>query len=74
MASRFGKKTGLKLLEKAVWALYLLEQLRRQNLSFVFKGGTALILHFGGPQRLSIDIDVVMPQRPENLTDTFDAL
>lgn len=74
VANRFNKKTDLKLLEKVVWALYLLEQLRQQDLSFVFKGGTALILHFENPQRLSIDIDIVMPWQPENLPDTFDAI
>lgn len=74
VSNRFGKKTDLKLLEKVVWALYLLEQLRQQDLGFVFKGGTALILYFENPQRLSIDIDIVMTRQPENLPDIFDTV
>lgn len=68
------KTTDLKLLEKVVRALSLLEQLRRQDLSFVFKGGTSLLLHFEQPRRFSIDIDIVMPQRPENLSTLFDGI
>lgn len=74
VAGTFGKKTDLKLIEKVVWALNLLEQLRSQNVSFVFKGGTALILHFEQPQRLSIDIDIVMAEQPDNLPAVFDAI
>lgn len=74
VASQLSKKLDLKLLEKVVWALHLLEQLRHQNLSFVFKGGTSLILHFENPQRLSIDIDIVMPAQLENLPEQFDAI
>lgn len=74
VANQFRKKPDLKLLEKVVWALNLLEQLRHQNMSFVFKGGTALILHFENPQRLSIDIDIVMSRQPDNLPILFDAI
>jgi len=34
------------LVEKVIRALLLLEGLAKQNLPFVFKGGTALMLHF----------------------------
>ncbi len=74
VAGQFSKKPDTKLLEKVVWALHLLEQLRYQNLSFVFKGGTSLILHLENPQRLSIDIDIVMPARLQNLPTLFDAV
>lgn len=74
VASQFGKTTDLKLLEKVVRALSLLELLRTQNLSFVFKGGTSLILHFDQPRRFSIDIDIVMAHRPDNLSALFDAV
>ena len=47
------------ILEKAIFALTLLDLLARTNLDFVFKGGTALLLHLPQPKRLSIDIDIV---------------
>jgi len=41
------------LAEKVIRALLLLEGLAKQKLSFVFKGGTALMLHFNSTKRLS---------------------
>lgn len=49
------------LAEKVIRALLLLEGLVKQKLSFVFKGGTALMLHFNSTKRLSIDIDIILP-------------
>lgn len=49
------------LVEKAIRALSLLESLVRSGCPFVFKGGTALMLHLGTSRRLSIDIDIVCP-------------
>ena len=74
VSEQFGKATNLKLLEKVVRALSLLEQLRLQELDFVFKGGTSLILHFEQPRRFSIDIDIVMARRPDNLLEVFNAI
>lgn len=48
------------LIEKVIMALTLLEQLQLSGLNFIFKGGTALILLLGEPQRLSIDIDILV--------------
>ncbi len=45
------------LVEKAIRALSLLESLVRSGCPFIFKGGTALMLHFGSSRRLSIDVD-----------------
>jgi predicted nucleotidyltransferase component of viral defense system len=47
------------LLEKSIRAFSLLESLVRSGCPFVFKGGTALMLHLGSSRRLSIDIDIV---------------
>ena len=47
------------ILEKAIHALSLLVHLAESNLSFVFKGGTSLLLHLNPIRRLSIDIDIV---------------
>ena len=52
----------------------LLEGLFKQDVSFTFKGGTALMLHFNSTRRLSIDIDIILPQEIENLEHNLDLL
>ena len=49
------------LVEKAIRALSLLESLVRSGCPFIFKGGTALMLHLNTSRRLSIDVDIVCP-------------
>lgn len=49
------------LVEKAIRALSLLESLVRSDCPFIFKGGTALMLHLNTSRRLSIDVDIVCP-------------
>ena len=49
------------LVEKAIRALSLLESLDRSGCPFIFKGGTALMLHLDTSRRLSIDVDIVCP-------------
>jgi len=60
------------LVEKVIRALLLLEGLVKQKLSFVFKGGTALMLHLNSMKRLSIDIDIIMTEKPDNLNEILD--
>ena len=55
------------LVEKVVRAFYLLELLQRSGLPFLFKGGTSLMLLMETAKRLSIDIDIIVPNKPENL-------
>lgn len=62
------------LVEKVVQALYLLEQLVESGLEFIFKGGTALMLLLPEPKRFSIDIDIIVSKKPEDLHTIFDAL
>ncbi len=57
------------LVEKVIHALLLLEGLVKQKIPFVFKGGTALMLHFNSSKRLSIDIDIIISEIPENLDE-----
>ena len=59
------------LVEKSIRALSLLEGLSESSLPFVFKGGTALMLIFKEPHRLSIDIDIILPLSNQNLTTTL---
>lgn len=62
------------LVEKVIRALLLLEGLIKQNLNFVFKGGTALMLHFNSTKRLSIDIDIILPNETKNLESILDSI
>ena len=48
------------LVEKAIRALRLLEGLVEENVEFVFKGGTSLMLLLESTKRLSIDIDIIV--------------
>lgn len=62
------------ILEKAIFALTLLDLLGRSGLDFVFKGGTALLLHLTQPNRLSIDIDIVCNVPKPDFESALDAL
>ncbi len=62
------------LVERVIRALLLLEGLVKQKIDFVFKGGTALMLHFNSTKRLSIDIDIILPNEIENLESVLDAI
>jgi len=62
------------LAEKVIRSLLLLEGLVKQKLSFVFKGGTALMLHFNSTKRLSIDIDIILPDEIKDLENVLDAI
>jgi predicted nucleotidyltransferase component of viral defense system len=62
------------LIEKVIRALLLLEGLVKQDLSFVFKGGTALMLHFNSTKRLSIDIDIILPDKEINMEEILTAV
>ena len=53
-------ETQLKNLEKAVAAFHLLELLADTKMSFIFKGGTSLLLLLQRIFRLSVDIDIIV--------------
>ena len=56
------KFPDIALIEKTVRAFSLLESLVLSGCPFIFKGGTALMLHTDSAKRLSIDIDIICPQ------------
>ena len=60
---------NITMLEKTIRAFSLLEFLALSGCPFVFKGGTALMLHFDSAKRLSIDIDIICP--PETDIEKF---
>jgi predicted nucleotidyltransferase component of viral defense system len=65
LVSSRNNKADKILIEKVIRALLLLEGLAESKLSFVFKGGTALMLLFGSTRRLSIDIDIIIPEKKD---------
>lgn len=54
------------IFEKAVYALNLLPSLLDVYPNLIFKGGTAILLHQYPPLRLSIDIDILLPEKAKN--------
>jgi len=62
------------LCEKMIRALGLLEQLAINNLQFVFKGGTSLILLVEKPQRFSIDIDINTEESKKKLLNILETI
>lgn len=61
------KKFDPKLIEKVIYALVFLEQLKLNELDFIFKGGTALLLATKEPKRFSIDIDIITEQSQKEI-------
>lgn len=61
------KKFDPKLIEKVIYALVFLEQLKVNGLDFIFKGGTALLLATDEPKRFSIDIDIITEQSQKEI-------
>jgi len=62
------------LVEKVIRALLLLEGLVKQKLPFIFKGGTALMLHLNSTKRLSIDIDIILSKYIDNMEDILNSV
>jgi hypothetical protein len=59
------------LVDRVIHALLLLEGLSKQNIDFIFKGGTAVMLLQNSTKRLSIDIDIILSNKPDNPEDIF---
>ena len=68
LRNKLGKRIDPKLIEKVIWALTLLEQLKIKGLNFTFKGGTALLLATEKPKRFSIDIDIITEYSEKEIT------
>jgi len=61
------KRIDKIILEKMIYALHLLEQLKANGLDFIFKGGTSLVLLLEEDNRFSIDIDIICKTGREEL-------
>jgi predicted nucleotidyltransferase component of viral defense system len=64
-------KINPPVLEKMINALYLLQHLVKNNLEFVFKGGTGLILLLNDANRFSVDIDILTVQTRKEIEAIF---
>ncbi len=65
-------KINPPILEKMINALSLLQHLVKNDLEFVFKGGTSLILLLEDTNRFSVDIDILTLQNRETIESIFD--
>lgn len=61
------------LIEKVIRALLLLEGLSNSGLPFIFKGGTSLMLLLESEKRLSIDIDIILSEKRNDLDEIFNS-
>ncbi len=73
VAARLGS-VDKALLEKAIRALFLTEQLKISGLNFQFKGGTSLLIQLPTPRRFSIDVDIVTTDNRERLAVIMDTI
>lgn len=70
--SKTNRNADKILVEKTIRTFLLLEGLVTAGMSFVFKGGTSLMLLTKSNKRMSIDIDIIMPNVPSNLTEMLE--
>ncbi len=72
MSKFFGDNTRKnQVIEKVIYALYLLEELSLSEVDFIFKGGTSLMLKTQEFKRFSIDIDIVLEESNLKNLETF---
>ena len=70
--SKTNRNADKILVEKTIRAFLLLEGLVTTGMSFVFKGGTSLMLLTKSSKRMSIDIDIIMPDIPAHMTEMLE--
>ena len=61
------EKSHPEIMEKMIYALYLVEKLVEEDLDFIFKGGTCLSLLIPEIRRFSIDVDIITEVKKEQL-------
>ena len=61
-----------EIIEKEIYALYLVECLSKTKIDYVFKGGTSLMLMFDSIKRFSTDIDILVEEANlDSIIDCF---
>lgn len=68
------QKLDTIILEKMIYAMYLLEKMQSEGLDFIFKGGTSLAILYNNPKRFSIDIDIMTERSIEELESCLDRI
>lgn len=68
------KKKDPALIEKMIYALYLLECLARQPIDFIFKGGTSLVLIMEEGNRFSVDVDISSKITQQSIEETLTSI
>jgi len=74
LRNKLGRRIDPKLIEKVIYALTFLEQLKIEGLDFIFKGGTALLLATEFPKRFSIDIDIITQEPEEKIKKILETI
>jgi hypothetical protein len=59
------------LIERAIYVFELLGELIESGVDLVFKGGTSLMILIPELKRLSIDLDIITPEKDETLEKIF---
>ena len=72
--SNANRKADRIFVEKVIRAFLLLEGLSMANIPFVFKGGTSLMLLTNSSRRLSVDIDIIIPEPIDDLDKRLEAI
>ena len=73
-ASNANRKADKIFVEKVIRAFLLLEGLSTTSIPFVFKGGTSLMLLTNSSHRLSVDIDIIIPEPIDDLDIRLDRI
>ena len=60
------------ILERSIYAFELLSKIKAEEIDFIFKGGTSLILLIDEPKRLSIDVDIITIEKEVEITKALD--
>lgn len=62
------------ILEKMIYALHLIDQLKNSGLEFIFKGGTSLVFLLDEGNRFSIDVDIICNTNRHMLEDVLNEI
>jgi len=65
-------QTDPSIIEKTIYAFELIGILIENDIDFIFKGGTSMLLQIEQPRRLSIDIDIISGAEGKQLEDIID--
>ena len=71
---KVNSSADIQLLEKTMGALYLVESLANENLEFIFKGGTSLVLLLNEIKRFSVDVDIITEESKEKVKQVINSI